>query len=255
MAQYEKPLHIISAQLSDLGLTFGQKTVEGKSNEIPAVQELLRILDVSGCMVVADAMHCQKETAKEVVKGKADYTLNVKDNQPTLKADIENHMQDEEKRSQMESASTHEKNRDRVEKRTAFVTSDVSWLSARNEWAALHCIGAIHREIETAQGKSDTWHYYISSKQLTPAELLRRTRSEWAVETMHWFLDVHFEEDAFRVQDKNVQQNMNMLRKLALNLIKTYKGKYAKKCPLSHIMFDALLIPSRLLDIMGAFGN
>ncbi len=255
MAQYEEPLHIISAQLSNLGLTFGQKAVEGKSNEIPAVQELLRQLDVSGCMIVADAMHCQKETAKTVVCGKADYLLNVKDNQPTLKSDIEDYVQNTDLRSEMESASTREKNRERIEKRTAFVTSDISWLASLNEWAGLCCIGAIHTEVETPKGKSDTWHYYISSKVLEPAELLRHARLEWSVETMHWLLDVHFQEDFFRVLDKNVQQNMNILRKLALNLIRSYKEKSAKKRPLSHIMFDALLDPAYLLTIMGISGN
>ncbi len=251
MARNKNPLHIISAQLSDLGLTIGQKAVEGKSNEIPAVQELLRELDVSGCVVVADAMHCQKETAKAVVQGKADYLLNVKDNQPTLKADIEDYVQDKELQREMKSASTYEKNRERVEKRTAFVSSDISWLAGVSEWKGLCCIGAIHTEVETAKGKSDTWHYYISSKELAPTELLRHARLEWAVETMHWLLDVHFQEDFFRALDKNVQQNVNILRKTALNLIKTYKAQSGIKSPLSHIMLNALLDPSYILTILG----
>lgn len=250
MGQYGNPLHIISAQLSELGMTFAQKTVEGKSNEIPAVQELLRHLDVSGCMVVADAMHCQKETAKAVMCGKANYLLKVKDNQPTLKADIEAYVQDEELQRGMKSSSTHEKNRERVEKRTAFVTNHVSWLAGVDEWEGLCCIGAIHSEVEAANEKSDTWHYYISGKGLNPDELLRHARMEWAVETMHWLLDVHFREDFFRVLDKNVQQNMNILRKLALNLIKTYKERSVSKKPLSHIMLNALLDPAFLLTIM-----
>ncbi len=135
------------------------------------------------------------------------------------------------------------------------MTSNVSGLAGLNEWAGLRCIGAIHTEVETSKGKSDTWHYYISSKELEPAELLRHARLEWSVETMHWLLDVHFQEDFFRVLDKNVQQNMNILRKLALNLIRTYKQKSAKKRPLSHIMFDALLDPAFLLTVMGFSGN
>lgn len=77
MDSYESPLHVVSAQLCELGITFGSKSVEVKSNEIPAVQELLRELEISGCMVVADALQCQKKTAKAVVDGKGDYLLSV----------------------------------------------------------------------------------------------------------------------------------------------------------------------------------
>jgi len=84
MKDYQQPLHIISAQLSELGLTFASKSVAGKSSEIPTVQKLLAELDVSGCLVVADALNCQKETAKTIVKGKGDYLLSVKGNQPAF---------------------------------------------------------------------------------------------------------------------------------------------------------------------------
>ncbi len=85
MEKYESPMHIVSAHIAELGITFGQCAVKDKSNEIPAVQELLGLLDIEGCLVVADALNCQKDTANVIVTGKADYLLNVKDNQPTLK--------------------------------------------------------------------------------------------------------------------------------------------------------------------------
>ena len=78
MQRYEKPLHIISAHIAELGLTLGQQAVSGKSNEIPAMRELLDMLQIEGCMVVADALHCQRETAKAIVVRKADYLLSVK---------------------------------------------------------------------------------------------------------------------------------------------------------------------------------
>ncbi len=255
MKRHERPIHIISAQLSELGLTFAQQTVDGKSNEIPAVQALLKELDLSGCMITADALHCQKETAKTIVEQKADYLLNVKDNQPTLKADITDFIQDKALQSTMECKSVSEINRDRVEKRTAYVTSDVSWLENRSDWAGLRSIGAIHTQVETTADKTDTWHYYICSRSLAPAGLLHHARMEWTVETMHWLLDVHFQEDFFRALDKNVQQNMNILRKLSLNLIKLYKQSCAPKRALSHIMFDALLDPNFISKILDASGN
>ncbi len=84
MDSYETSLHIVSAQISELGMTFAQRSVDEKSNEIPAVQKLLEELDFSGCIIAADALNCQKETAKAVIAGGADYVLSVKDNHPCL---------------------------------------------------------------------------------------------------------------------------------------------------------------------------
>ncbi len=92
MDGYEKPLHIISAQISELKMTFAQKTCNGKRNEIPAVRELLSSLNIKGCLVVANALNCQKETAETIVKNKADYLLCVKDNHRKLKKEIEEYI-------------------------------------------------------------------------------------------------------------------------------------------------------------------
>lgn len=126
MSSYEHPLHIISAQLSEMGITLGQVSVEDKSNEIPAVQKLIKDLELHGCMVVADALNCQKETAALIVEAKADYLLSVKENQPTLKEDIETYVQAEALQASMDKAQTVEKSRDRIEKRTGYATSDIS---------------------------------------------------------------------------------------------------------------------------------
>ena len=247
---YKSPLHIVSAYISELGMTFAQKSVSNKSNEIPAVQELLNELNIKGCMIVADALNCQKETAEIVVKGKANYLLCVKDNQPNLKKNIEDYIQDESLQKKMDTISKTEKSRERKEKRTAYITNDIKWLENRKNWAGLICIGAIHTEFESKKGVTSEWHYYITSKHLTAEELLYHARKEWSVETMHWLLDVHFEEDFCRVEDKNIQQNLNMLRKLALNIIKQYKSSYKSKKAISNVMFDCLLDCTSLLKVI-----
>ena len=249
MDSYESPLHVVSAQLCELGITLGSKSVEGKSNEIPAVQELLRELEISGCMVVADALHCQKKTAKAVIDGKGDYLLSVKGNQKTLETDISDYVQDPDLRKNMDTNVQKEKNRGRIEKRTAFVTDDVGWIPDRQAWPGLCCIGAIHTEFEEKGMKTSEWHYYISSRKLTALELLHHARMEWSVESMHWLLDVHFSEDFCRVEDKNVQQNLNILRKFALSIIKSFKTTTSSKRPLSHIMFHCLLEPYSLVPL------
>ena len=250
MESYTSPLHIVSAQLGELGLTYAQKAVEGKSNEIPAVQKLLEELDINGCIVVADALNCQKETAKVVVEGKGDYLLDVKGNQGTLKKDIEEYVQDEELQKGMDVCSKTEKNRDRVETRTAYSSTDIDWMHEKPDWANLQCIGAIHTEFETSKGKTSEWHYYISSRPLTAEQLLKHARLEWSVESMHWLLDVHFAEDYCRIENRNVQQSLNIVRKIALNLIKLYKQGTSSKLPLSNIMFNCLIDPSMMMRIL-----
>ena len=250
MQEYESPLHIISAQISELGLTLAQRSTDDKSNEIPAVQELLKELNIKGTMVTADALNCQKETAEIIVKQKADYLLCVKDNHPNLKKDIEEFVQDETIRNKMQSVSKIEKGHGRIEKRTAFVTNEIDWLEQKKDWIKLACIGAIYTEFESNKGRSGEWHYYISSRSLTPEELLHHARMEWSVESMHWLLDVHFEEDWCRVNDKNVQQSLNMFRKAAINLIKLYKSEFNSKKPISNIMLDSLLDFHSLLQIV-----
>ena len=247
---YKSPLHIVSAYISELGMTFAQKSVSNKINEIPAVQELLNELNIKGCMIVADALNCQKETAEIVVKGKANYLLCVKDNQPNLKKNIEDYIQDESLQKKMDTISKTEKSRERKEKRTAYITNDIKWLENCKDWADLICIGAIHTEFESKKGKTSEWHYYITSKHLTAEELLYHARKEWSVETMHWILDVHFEEDFCRVEDKNIQQNLIMFRKFALNIIKQCKSTSKSKKAISKVKFDCLLDCKYLLKFI-----
>ena len=111
---------------ANFSVTLAQKSVEGKSNEIPAVQELIKTLEISGCIVVADAMNCQIETAKSILEANADYLLCAKSNQPTLKADIEDYVQDDKLRAKMNSVTKREKGHGRIETRSAFTTNEVS---------------------------------------------------------------------------------------------------------------------------------
>jgi predicted transposase YbfD/YdcC len=180
--------------------------------------------------------------------------LSVKDNQSTLKQDIEDYVSDKNLRETMDTAETLEKNRGRIERRVAFVTDDINWLDGRGEWTGIASIGAINTRFTTSKGSTDEWHYYISSRTLTARELLKHARMEWSVESMHWLLDVHFGEDFCRVEDENIQQILNMIRKIALNSIKNYKEKTKSKQPLSKIMFDCLLDCNGLIPILEMAG-
>lgn len=131
MKCHDHVLHVISAQIAGLGITLGQEAVEDKSNEIPAVQRLIRNLNISNCIVVADALNCQTETANAIREGGGDYLLCVKNNQKNLKKAIEGYVQDDVLKEQMDIDKSQEKNRGRIEKRTAYVTQDVDWLKKK----------------------------------------------------------------------------------------------------------------------------
>ena len=224
-------IHIASAIVSEYGMVIGSRVCEAKKGEITAVRELIELLDVSGAVVVADALHCRKKTAKAIVDAGADYLFVVKDNEPNLREDIELYMREET----LEKHTTIEKNGGRIETRTAYASREVDWLHDRAKWINLSCIGAIHREFEKGGKKSGEWHYYISSAPLTAESLLKHARLEWGVEAMHWLLDVHFGEDKTRVWDMNVRKLLNIVRKIALNLAKDYKAKTQSQtpCPVS----------------------
>lgn len=227
-----QPLHILSAVVSESKLILGSQPCKTKISEPEVFRELIGILDVSGAIVVADALHCQKKSAKKVIEENGDYLFVVKDNEPRLREDIELYIQNEE----LEQFTQKELNGGRIEKRTAYTATAIDWLNGKEKWESLSMIGAIHTEFTKGEKTSSEWHYYISSHKLTPKELLRHARLEWATESVHWLLDVHFLEDKTKVWDMNVQQNLNIMRKIALNLAREYKNRFEPKKAISGIL-------------------
>jgi len=226
-------LNILSAYVSDLKMVIGSHECTSKPGERAAFRELLDLLDVKGAMIVADALHCNQPSVKAVITAEADYLFVVKDNVPTLKENIKTHIHNEN----VLSYTTLEKNGGRIEKRTAYACSEIGSFKGKNKWLNLSCFGAIHREFEKNGVKSSEWHYYISSRKLTAEELLNHARLEWGVESMHWLLDVHFDEDKTRVWDMNVQNILNTTRKIALNLIRSFKNANCdQRTPLTSVL-------------------
>ena len=250
MSCFDRALHVVSAFVAECKITFAQVACDEKSNEIPAVQELLKTLDLHGCMVVADALNCQKETAKIIREQGGDYLLSVKDNHQTMAEEIETYFADDSLRNLCDTAVTTEKNSGRFESREAFVTTDIEWFEDKNDWTDLACFGAINTQFTTKNGTSNEWHFYISSRKLTAEQLLHHARAEWSVESMHWLLDVHFREDFCQIRDKNLQQTLNMLRKMVLNALEQYKFETKSKQPLSRLMFEMQHFPNKICDCL-----
>ena len=252
MAGLEKPIHIVSAYISELGITLGQNAAEGKGKEIPAFRDLIDMLELSGALVVADALNCTKETCKKIIEADADYLLCMKRNNARLCEEIKSVIHDEEIQETLEKSKTAEKHGNRIEHRTAYVSHDIEQLKNARNWAGLACIGAIRRQVEINGVTSDEWSYYISSRKLSAEDFLKNVRLEWGVESMHWLLDVHFDEDHTRAFNGNTQKNLNIIRKIALNLIADFKKLTDSKKPISGIMRSCVFDVDFLDDFIHA---
>ena len=246
LTEDNNPLHIITAIISESNLILGSLECNTKISEPEALRELVEMLDISGAIIVADALHCQKKSAKKIIDEGGDYLFVVKDNEPTLKNDIELYVQNEE----MEESSRTEKNGGRIEKRTAYVTQEIEWLTNKEKWQGIKTIGAIHTEFTKGEKTTSEWHYYISSAILNAEDLLKHARLEWAVESMHWLLDVHYQEDKTKVWDMNIQKTLNIIRKIALNIARDYKNKNEPRTAISGILKRNLFDINNLSDFI-----
>ena len=215
----QKGNHIVSA-VDDNGFCLGEECVDDKSNEITAIPELLDNLNIKGHIITTDAMGTQREIVKKICKKRADYVLALKGNQCSLHEDVNLYFEDEEFLSKCAYHKTLEKARGGVEKREYWQTNDIAWLSQKKDWAGLKSI-AMTRNTITKKGVTTTeTRYFISSLPVDVKEIARAIRGHWMVESYHWHLDVTFREDSDHTLNKHVAYNLNIMRKLALNLLK-----------------------------------
>ncbi len=215
----KKSLHIVNAYAGELKLALGQRTVDGKTNEITAIPELLDMLMLKDCIVTTDAMGCQGWIAKTIKKHEADYVLAVKRNQGRLHQDIIETFADESITTTV--AETSERAHGREEVRICTVTDNLSHVRDINKWDGLTSIAKVV-STRTLDGKTSTaTRYFMSSLKPDAAEILYAVRAHWEVENgLHWSLDVSFREDESRVRMGHAAKNLAVVRKIALNLIR-----------------------------------
>jgi predicted transposase YbfD/YdcC len=232
----ENSIHLISAWASGCGVTLGQLLVDGKSNEITAVPKLLRQLDVKGATVSLDAMGCQKKIAQEIHFAGADYLLALKGNHGTLHEEVVALFGDEDALRYGQSQGSVvarfddecEKGHGRIEQRSVKVTDYLDWIepAERKHWLGLRALVEITGSRELKNGRTSTEkRYYLTSRAPEAEELLGLVRRHWGIENRcHWILDVTFDEDQCRARKGNAAQNLALLRKLALNLLRLDKS-------------------------------
>lgn len=247
--QPHSALQILSAYITGNGVTLAQKEIHKKTNEIPVFQEMLTYLDVKDKIVTADAMHCQRETCRRIVKGQGNYVFGLKENQPSLFEDVRLFCEACGSQNELECAQTIEKNAGRIEKRICRKIKDVSWLED-HKWPGLRSVFSIERVTEVRGRSTRQTGFYISSLDISAAQLMVLAREHWKIESFHWLLDVTFSEDSCRFLSENAHITMNSLRKFALAVHKNFLAANHKKSSLKASMLSALLNPDALRHIL-----
>lgn len=246
----KKAIHVVSAWSGELSLVLGQEKVDEKSNEIKAIPELIKKLAIEGCTVTIDAMGAQKKIAEQIIKKDADYILQVKGNQETLENEIAEYFEKEvfpEKKTVLEKEGMFYKDMSndhgRMETREYYIEKDIGWMAdALKEWEGLKGIGACRSTVEENGCVTTGISYAIfSDPNMTAEKYGQYKRSHWLIEnSLHWCLDIAFNEDQSRMRNGYAAENMNTLRHMCVNMLKQentckmgIKGK-RKKCGWDH---------------------
>lgn len=234
----ESPRVIVSAWAASNSLVLGQVEVPDKTNEITAVPQLLRALELAGCIVTLDAMGCQKEIAREIREADAHYVLALKGNQGQAYEEIRSYLDDAVARHHetapmrrnavpLAYQQTVEKDHGRLETRRYWQSGDVAWFAGRGQWEGLRSVGVVESRRQVGEAPATVERrYYLSSLDVDVDKFARAVRNHWAIEnSLHWVLDVQCGEDDSRVRTGHAAANLATLRRLALNLLKRDRTK------------------------------
>jgi len=226
----KKALNIVSAWASEASVVLGQVKCEEKSNEMTAIPELLKILDLEGCVVTIDAIGCQKEIVKQIAAKEADYVISLKGNQGQLHQEVTDYLDWAErikfKDIKYDYCSTLEKDHGRIEERRCWITAEIGWLEQKGEWKNLKSVVMVEAIREVIGGvKTVERRYFISSLEAKATEALRSVRRHWAIENeLHWCLNIGFREDDCRIREAKSAENLATVRHIGLNLLKQEKS-------------------------------
>jgi predicted transposase YbfD/YdcC len=249
-------LHIVSAWASEEGIALGQVATDDKSNEITAIPQLLKQIELTNSLVTIDAMGCQKEIAQDIVEGGGDFVIAVKDNQPKLRAAIETHFEKHLERGledlQYRSHETSDDEHGRMDERSYFLSRAPSDFAVKKEWPWIKAIGYSLRVTRHADGReTDEVRYYILSRYLSGKRFGEAVRGHWGIESMHWVLDVNFREDDSRTRERTLGNNLSWLRRFAVTLLK----RHAQKDSLRGKMIRCLLNTTFLTEVLTLKGD
>ena len=227
-------IHMVSAWANKAGMSLGQVKTDAKSNEITAIPLLLEMLEIKGCIVTIDAMGCQTDIAAKIVEKKADYVLAVKDNQPLLHEAIVDYFQEaiaanNPSLCQLQRHEDTNAEHGRIEIRRCYLSTCLDTLPEVSRWKGLKSIGMVESE-RIIDGKTsiERRHYICSVTEVKP--FANAARAHWGIEnSLHWVLDVTFREDDSRIRTGYAPENFNIVRQIAINLLKKEPSKLSIK--------------------------
>lgn len=213
-------VHLMSAFAAKARFVLAQQAVADKSNEITAIPDLLAMLELQGALVSIDAIGCQKDIARQIVEAGADYVLALKDNHPTLHEDVRLYLDTELGQGRLPVLETVEKEHGRIETRRYGLSTEIDWLEQKPQWAGLVAVGRVESSREVGDKTSTECRYYLCSVTEV-ARFAEAVRGHWSIENQqHWILDVQFGEDANRARKDHSAENLALIRRMALNLLR-----------------------------------
>ena len=247
--------YILSAYLSEIGISIGQVEVDKKSNEIKSIPELLKLLDITNCYITIDAMGTHKNIAEKIVGSGGHFVLKVKNNQKALKDDLENYFSINAGLSSnlITETTPFEKNHGREEYREYYVSHDIGCITDKAKWNMVSSIGMV-RVYRCVKGKMDiTDHFYIMDTKISMAMFVKTTRNHWNIECgLHWRLDVILNEDRSRNRVGHSIANLSAVRKIVFNLVRldTSFGKISFEKKLSRYKFNFSNIENLIFNVL-----
>ena len=246
-----KPCHIVSAWSREDGYCLGQRAADEKSNEITAIPKVLESIEIKGQVVTIDAMGTQTAIVETIRKRRADYVLAVKGNQGNPESDICLYFKDPQICEELKKGSgykkTVEKAHGQLEIREYYQTEDIGWLHQKKQWKGIKSIGMEKKTIRKGNEEKEKYRYYISSLSEEIDLFSRAVRGHWAVESMHWHLDVTFKEDANTTLDKTAAQDQNIIRKWCLSMLKLIEIR-GTKMSLRRKRFNISFAPAQFIE-------
>lgn len=239
-----KALQTLNVYSGDYGMCLAQQFIKEKTNEIPAAQELLKLMDLRETIVTADAMNCQKGTAEMIAGSHGDYVLGLKGNQPLFYQEVKDFFDatEQEKLRNAEGCykRTAEKEHGGIAVREYYITEETDWYSEKKEWKKLKSFGMVHKMIKKPDGSTvEEDRYYICSIGADVEAFERAARGHWGVEAMHWQLDFTFRDDKNTSMAKTGAKNLQIMKKIVMSVLRLVKESY--KLSMKRIRYELSL--------------